>query len=111
MNTSVKLAFIFCLSIKSAFGHGYMYTPINRASRWRLQPTNWNISHNYEDNQYFCGGFAVSFANCTRFFVNQLFHKRCNILKTRVNVAHVGTIGVIQFREATKMEALMETVW
>ncbi|KAH1021133.1 hypothetical protein HUJ04_010686 [Dendroctonus ponderosae] len=62
MNISVKLAVIFCISIRSAFGHGYMYSPINRASRWRLEPTNWNITHNYEDNQYFCGGFAVQYS-------------------------------------------------
>lgn len=62
---STQVVYLLLLSIISVvfvevLGHGYMLRPINRASRWRLDPTNWGIPHNYEDNQYFCGGYSVS---------------------------------------------------
>lgn len=57
---SVFLSIITSVAIVEVLGHGYMFSPINRASRWRLYPTNWDIPHNYEDNQYFCGGYSVS---------------------------------------------------
>lgn len=65
MSTHVVYSVILSIIITSVavvevLGHGYMFSPINRASRWRLDPTNWNIPHNYEDNQYFCGGYSVS---------------------------------------------------
>lgn len=70
---STRVVYILILSIVSVvevLGHGYMFSPINRASRWRLDPTNWDIPHNYQDNQYFCGGYSVS-AKC-RFVVQNL---------------------------------------
>lgn len=57
---SVILSIITSVAFVEVLGHGYMSSPINRASRWRLDPTNWDIPHNYEDNQYFCGGYSVS---------------------------------------------------
>ncbi|XP_076274685.1 uncharacterized protein LOC143205327 [Rhynchophorus ferrugineus] len=47
--------------IAQVMGHGYMVSPINRASRWRLDITNYDIPHNYEDNQFFCGGYSVQY--------------------------------------------------
>ncbi|KAL1506376.1 hypothetical protein ABEB36_005750 [Hypothenemus hampei] len=47
--------------INCVFGHGYMSSPINRASRWRLDEANYGIPHNYEDNQFFCGGYSVQY--------------------------------------------------
>lgn len=59
MNTLVISVLSLGAVFVEVFGHGYMFTPINRASRWRLAPTDWNISHCYEDNQFFCGGKEV----------------------------------------------------
>lgn len=47
-------------------GHGYLYDPPNRASLWRYlddQPQN------FEDNQYFCGGFDVIITKTMKHFI------------------------------------------
>ncbi|KAL1506375.1 hypothetical protein ABEB36_005749 [Hypothenemus hampei] len=43
--------------------HGYMFTPINRASRWRLDVQNFSMPHCYEDNQFYCGGLTVQYSS------------------------------------------------
>lgn len=39
-------------------GHGMVMDPVNRASRWRVDPS---APADYTDNEGFCGGYAVSF--------------------------------------------------
>lgn len=57
----MKLSGLFCAVFAVYFvnvsGHGYMITPVNRASLWRL---DWKQPPNYNDNEYFCGGVHVS---------------------------------------------------
>lgn len=38
-------------------GHGYMIVPPNRASLWRIDSTQ---PADFNDNEYFCGGYNVS---------------------------------------------------
>ena len=40
-------------------GHGMVMDPINRSSRWRIDPT---AVRNDNDNENYCGGFGVSIA-------------------------------------------------
>ncbi|XP_066245137.1 uncharacterized protein [Euwallacea similis] len=61
MKLSSICACFFAALIAEISGHGYMFNPINRASLWRLEPTNYTIPHDYEDNQFFCGGFSVQY--------------------------------------------------
>jgi hypothetical protein len=49
--------FVFCLLVEKISGHGMMLEPPNRSSLWRFDPT---APPNYDDNQNFCGGVAVS---------------------------------------------------
>lgn len=43
------------------YGHGMVMDPVNRASRWRLDPS---APADYEDNQQWCGGVrANNFSN------------------------------------------------
>jgi len=43
--------------VSFASGHGRLIEPPSRSSMWRL---GFNATPNYEDNQLYCGGFAVS---------------------------------------------------
>ncbi|EFA07375.2 hypothetical protein TcasGA2_TC016350 [Tribolium castaneum] len=52
---TVVLALV-CLQKVS--GHGMLMDPTNRASRWRVDP---KAPINYDDNAFFCGGFAVQY--------------------------------------------------
>ncbi|XP_066149133.1 uncharacterized protein [Euwallacea fornicatus] len=47
--------------IAEVSSHGYMFSPINRASRWRLNKDDYSVPHCYEDNEFFCGGFSVQY--------------------------------------------------
>ncbi|KAJ8967647.1 hypothetical protein NQ317_016538 [Molorchus minor] len=50
--------FVFvALVAKEVVGHGMMLQPVNRASRWRFDPT---APIDYDDNQSFCGGAYAS---------------------------------------------------
>lgn len=39
-------------------GHGMVMDPVNRASRWRVDPT---APTNWDDNQLYCGSYGVSY--------------------------------------------------
>lgn len=41
-------------------GHGYLWNPVNRGSRWR---TNSSAPHNYNDNGMWCGGYGVQWSS------------------------------------------------
>ncbi|CAG9762911.1 unnamed protein product [Ceutorhynchus assimilis] len=58
---SLPIMIIILSFTLQVLGHGYMYNPINRASRWRLNPSDWTVGHDYDDNQFFCGGFSVQY--------------------------------------------------
>lgn len=52
-----QIQIILILSfLNEILGHGYMLDPINRASRWRKDGST---PRDYNDNEGFCGGFAV----------------------------------------------------
>lgn len=58
MANVVFLLGLLCLSYNyEVYGHGMMMDPINRSSVWRV---NDSYPLNYEDNENFCGGMAVS---------------------------------------------------
>jgi hypothetical protein len=43
-------------------GHGRLLEPPNRSSLWRLPEfAKYNPTPNYDDNQLYCGGFAVQY--------------------------------------------------
>ncbi|XP_018560922.1 uncharacterized protein LOC108903288 [Anoplophora glabripennis] len=46
------------LCFEQASGHGMMLDPSNRASLWRVYDS---LPKNYQDNQFFCGGFQVQY--------------------------------------------------
>ncbi|KAH0999535.1 hypothetical protein HUJ04_005394 [Dendroctonus ponderosae] len=59
----MKLFGLFCVVFavyfaKNVSGHGYMITPVNRASLWRV---DWKQPPNYNDNEYFCGGVHAQY--------------------------------------------------
>lgn len=60
-NYQLKLMAIAIISLIALFdltwGHGMMLKPPGRSSRWRY---NSSAPVNYNDNENFCGGFAVS---------------------------------------------------
>ena len=57
IRTFLFLSMFIMMQFDDVFGHGRLVEPVSRASMWRQgYPTN----PNYNDNQMFCGGFAVS---------------------------------------------------
>ncbi|XP_030767766.1 uncharacterized protein LOC115891457 [Sitophilus oryzae] len=54
----VVLSFLNVFVHKEVEGHGYMISPPNRASLWRI---DWTQPANYNDNEYFCGGTYVQY--------------------------------------------------
>ncbi|KAJ8924209.1 hypothetical protein NQ315_007000 [Exocentrus adspersus] len=46
------------LLLEQVSGHGMMLEPTNRASLWRTYDS---LPSNFEDNQFFCGGFKVQY--------------------------------------------------
>lgn len=58
----VALSFLVAVPLHVR-GHGMLMDPVNRASRWRYDPT---APQDFDDNQLFCGGFAVSSYNAFR---------------------------------------------
>lgn len=61
---------ISCLLI-GVFGHGRMIDPPQRSSLWRVYPGQ-GFEPNYNDNELFCGGFAVSFYIISNFPLTRL---------------------------------------
>jgi predicted carbohydrate-binding protein with CBM5 and CBM33 domain len=53
---AILLSVILAVVLQQVTSHGYMDEPPNRASMWRK---GYNTPINYNDNQYFCGGFQV----------------------------------------------------
>lgn len=49
--------------IEKVVGHGMVHDPVNRATRWRYDR---KAPANYDDNQLFCGGFAVSLRSSSK---------------------------------------------
>lgn len=56
------LSFLALGVIVHVSSHGYMWSPVNRASRWRLNKEDFSIPHCYEDNQFYCGGLTVQYS-------------------------------------------------
>lgn len=57
----LKFALVLCLLVAVPLqieGHGMVMDPVNRASRWRVDPT---APPNWDDNQLYCGSFGVSY--------------------------------------------------
>jgi len=53
----IIVALVVLLMAIGTHQHGHLMDPVNRSSMWRRgynTPVNWN------DNEVFCGGFAVS---------------------------------------------------
>ena len=59
----LTLALIFCFLYKVS-GHGRLISPPSRASMWRFGFEN---PIDYNDNEGFCGGYAVRFFFKTEF--------------------------------------------
>jgi hypothetical protein len=51
------VALVVLLLVLGSHQHGMLLDPVNRSSMWR---NGYNVPANYEDNQLFCGGRAVS---------------------------------------------------
>lgn len=52
---------ICAVSLREVAGHGMMLEPPNRSSLWKyFTIDNDKVVPNYNDNQNFCGGYAVS---------------------------------------------------
>ncbi|KAL1506765.1 hypothetical protein ABEB36_006068 [Hypothenemus hampei] len=60
MNAEQLLIMVICDIVKNkeVNGHGYMISPPNRASLWRIDPLQ---PINFNDNEYFCGGTHVQY--------------------------------------------------
>ncbi|XP_050307966.1 uncharacterized protein LOC126744553 [Anthonomus grandis grandis] len=61
LNDLVYILLIFNVFVYEVSSHGYMLTPVNRASRWRLNTSDTSILRNYDDNAYYCGGYGVQY--------------------------------------------------
>ena len=63
MLSTLTQLLVFTLMVTAVLGHGRLRDPPSRASMWRdgfpENPTN------YQDNELFCGGFAVSLSEIT----------------------------------------------
>lgn len=57
LKISVALVTLVALPLQ-VLGHGMVMDPVNRASRWRVDPT---ATPDYTDNGLYCGGYAVTF--------------------------------------------------
>ena len=55
----VLVAVTWLHGLPGVAGHGRLLDPPSRSSMWRV---GFNSPHNYDDNQLFCGGVAVSIA-------------------------------------------------
>lgn len=59
------VALTLSFSVQNVNGHGYMLSPINRGSIWRVNSTH---PINYNDNELFCGGtyvqYEINHGNC-----------------------------------------------
>lgn len=62
MKTVFKLvaALLLLSLIDEISGHGYLWDPVNRASRWR---TDRSAPINYNDNGMWCGGYGVQWGS------------------------------------------------
>lgn len=57
MMICVAVVVVCMLLTEKVVGHGMVHDPVNRATRWRYDRS---APADYDDNQLFCGGFAVS---------------------------------------------------
>lgn len=57
MMICAAIAVVCLLLTEVVVGHGMVHDPVNRATRWRYDR---RAPADYDDNQLFCGGFAVS---------------------------------------------------
>lgn len=49
-------ALIACAFIGTVSGHGMLWEPVSRSTRWRF---NSSAPPNWSDNELYCGGFSV----------------------------------------------------
>lgn len=56
----ISVALVVLLMVLGSHEHGMLIDPVNRSSMFRY---GYNTPVNYEDNQLFCGGRAVSLLN------------------------------------------------
>ncbi|KAL5274260.1 hypothetical protein ACFFRR_000799 [Megaselia abdita] len=62
MKSIIGAAFLIItfVEIQQIKGHGMLMDPVNRASRWRVDPS---APADYNDNEGFCGGFDIQYNN------------------------------------------------
>lgn len=54
---SYQFVILFVVFVGEVWGHGMVLDPPNRSSLWRFDE---KAPVNYNDNENFCGGYAVS---------------------------------------------------
>ena len=67
---AVLMLCMTAMGVRQVEGHGRLVDPPSRSSAWRY---GFDTPRNYDDNQLFCGGFAVSQNDVTvlsHFYVN-----------------------------------------
>lgn len=70
---------VVCMLLsETVVGHGMVHDPVNRAKRWRYDR---KAPADYDDNQLFCGGFAVRFQIIFDFKFKYKFYDASNDLK------------------------------
>lgn len=79
LKVSISLVILVALPLQ-VLGHGMVMDPVNRASRWRVDPT---ATPDYTDNGLYCGGYAVIISNQIKFTLLIIHVYLCFILQVQ----------------------------
>lgn len=97
----IASALLSLFLVAKVSGHGMMLEPPNRSSLWRFDPT---APPNYNDNQNYCGGAAVSNSNLCKTSKCIIEFSSFNGVAWEVNVGYVATLTMLLTLKKTKIQ-------